>query len=218
MHKKYIFYATIFSLFCVTEMNAQASFAHHLNSNIPLENVLEEDLPEEPEEVLSEIEILILKEIGKALSFEERKTTIFSLISEAKTYIGTPYVYGGTSRNGIDCSAFMQSVFKANDIELPRVSKNQALVGDKIEYKDIEPGDMIFFSNTPNSRISHVGMVVEVTPDDIQFIHAGSSTGVTISPLSMNYWKKRFRYAKRVFGDKPEDIIAKNGSTKSNES
>lgn len=170
----------------------------------------ETDLPEEQEEILSELEIMILKEIGKALSYEERKSTIFDLISTAKTFIGTPYVYGGTSRNGIDCSAFMQSVYSAREISLPRVSRNQALMGDEVAYSDIEAGDMIFFSNSPRSSISHVGMVVEVTEDDIMFIHAGSSTGVTISPLSMDYWHKRFRFAKRVFGSSSEEILARN--------
>ncbi|MDO5655465.1 MAG: C40 family peptidase [Flavobacteriaceae bacterium] len=182
-------------------------FSYHNNS----ENVKNEiDLPEEQEEVLSELEIMILREIGKAMSFEERKSTIFSLISEAKTYIGTPYVYGGTTRNGIDCSAFMQSVYSSNEITLPRVSRNQALLGEEVKRRDIEPGDMLFFSNSPRSNISHVGMVVEVTEDDIMFIHAGSSTGVTISPLSMTYWSKRYRFAKRVFGPDYQDQLVKN--------
>lgn len=178
--------------------------------NISSETISEEmELPEEQDEVLSEFELMILQEIGKAMSFEDRKSTIFNLIEEAKTYIGTPYLYGGTTRKGIDCSAFMQSVYSANEISLPRVSRNQALVGAEIPYSDIEMGDMIFFSNSPKSNISHVGMVVEVTNDDIYFIHAGTSTGVTISPLSMNYWNKRFRYAKRVFGKTKEDYLAK---------
>lgn len=167
----------------------------------------QEDFPEEQEEVLSELEIMIIKEIGKYMSYEERLKTISSLIEEAKTYLGVPYLYGGTTRRGIDCSAFMQSVYSANDISLPRVSRNQALVGEKVARKDIEPGDMIFFSNSPKSRISHVGMVVEVTEDNIYFIHAGSSTGVTIAPLSMNYWAKRFRFAKRVFETEEEENI-----------
>lgn len=210
MRKYYLVYAAFITLLFSSTLSAQQNtFADNFSSR-SANNSIEEDLPDEPDEVLSEIEKMILKEIGKAMSFEERKSTIFNLISEAKTYLGTPYVYGGTTRKGIDCSAFMQSVFKSNQIDLPRVSKNQALIGDEIPYKDIEPGDMIFFSNSPNSRISHVGMVVEVTPDDIRFIHAGSSTGVTISPLSMSYWKNRFRFAKRVFGERPEEIIAKN--------
>src|SRR5690606_35875454 len=178
--------------------------------NISSETISEEmELPEEQDEVLSEFELMILQEIGKAMSFEDRKSTIFNLIEEAKTYIGTPYLYGGTTRKGIDCSAFMQSVYSANEISLPRVSRNQALVGAEIPYSDIEMGDMIFFSNSPKSNISHVGVVEEVPNDDIYFIHAGTSTGVTISPLSMNYWNKRFRYAKRVFGKTKEDYLAK---------
>ena len=187
-------------------LSSQLTYQNNSSDNIFEEDI---DLPEEQEEILSEFELMILQEIGKAMSFEDRKSTIFSLIEEAKTYIGTPYVYGGTTRRGIDCSAFMQSIYSTNEIPLPRISRNQALLGDKIAHGDIEMGDMIFFSNSPNSSISHVGMVVEVTDEDVYFIHAGTSTGVTISPLSMEYWNKRYRYAKRVFGETPADILAK---------
>lgn len=188
----------IFFLFPINFLIAQTD----LGFNVATNQEIEEDLPEEQEEVLSDLEVMIIREISKAMSIEERENLINSLIAEAKTFIGTPYVYGGTTRRGIDCSAFMQSVYKTSDINLPRVSRNQALIGEEVEYNNIERGDMIFFSNTPKSRISHVGMVVNVTEDDIFFIHAGSSTGVTISPLSMNYWKKRYRFTKRVFREK----------------
>lgn len=209
--KALLSFAVIFLLIHFTKAQNAAPFETSQNlSLITEDSLLEEDLPEEQEEILSELDLLIIKEIGKLISFENRKDIIFSLIEEAKTYLGTPYVFGGTTRKGIDCSAFMQSIYSANEISLPRVSRNQALMGDKINFDDIEMGDMIFFSNSPKSNISHVGMVVEVTEDDIYFIHAGSSTGVTISPLSMNYWKKRFRFAKRVFGDTPEEVIAQS--------
>lgn len=209
--KTLLSFAVFFLLIHFTNAQNANSYETLQNTNLISEDLyMEEDLPEEQEEVLSELELMILKEIGKAISFEDRKNIIFNLIEEAKTYLGTPYVYGGTTRKGIDCSAFMQSVYSANEIALPRVSRNQALMGDKINTEDIEMGDMIFFSNSPKSNISHVGMVVEVTEDDIYFIHAGSSTGVTISPLSMNYWKKRFRFAKRVFGETPDEVIVKS--------
>ncbi|MDO5509838.1 MAG: C40 family peptidase [Weeksellaceae bacterium] len=158
------------------------------------------DLQEEAVEEVGEFEMMLLAEISKALNFRKREPSVMAIIDEAKTFIGTPYRYGGTTRTGIDCSAFMQTIFRVTEIELPRVSASQAHIGETIDFGNIEKGDLLFFSNSPNARISHVGMVVEVS-DEIYFIHAATSTGVTVSPLSMAYWDKRFRFAKRVFGE-----------------
>ncbi len=122
----------------------------------------------------------------------------YSVIEEAKTYLGTPYRYGGTTRRGIDCSAFTQRVFGANNIDLPRVARSQAGEGTYIDKSQVQKGDLLFFI-TRGSYISHVGIVESVDHDgDIKFIHASSSQGVTISSLNSSYWSRRFKYAKRI--------------------
>ncbi len=122
----------------------------------------------------------------------------YSVIEEAKTYLGTPYRFGGTTRRGIDCSAFTQSVYRANDIELPRVARLQAHQGSSVSLGELQKGDLLFFI-TRGSYISHVGIVESITPEgEVKFIHASSSQGVTISSLSNSYWSRRYRYAKRV--------------------
>lgn len=125
---------------------------------------------------------------------------IDSLLDEAQTYIGTPYRYGGTTRNGIDCSAFVLSVFGASaGVALPRVAASQAQEGERVEKSELQRGDLVFFSHG-RGRISHVGIVEQVTEDgDIKFIHAATSRGVMISSLNTDkYWAPRFRFAKRI--------------------
>ena len=135
-------------------------------------------------------------EIAKIIKHNQ---TIDALLEEAKTYLGTPYRYGGTTRKGIDCSAFVLSVFgAAAGISLPRVAASQAQEGENIDKQDLQKGDLIFFSK--GSRISHVGIVEDVTEDgDIKFIHAATSKGVMISSLNdSSYWSSKYRYAKRI--------------------
>ena len=124
---------------------------------------------------------------------------IDALLAEADSYLGTPYRYGGTTRNGIDCSAFVLSVYgSAMGLALPRVAAAQAQEGERIEKSDLKKGDLVFFSHG-GGRISHVGIVHEVTEDgEVRFIHAATSRGVMVSPLSDKYWGPRFRFAKRI--------------------
>lgn len=147
-------------------------------------------------EVESANTILKKLEIAKIIKHNQ---TIDALLEEAKTYLGTPYRYGGTTRKGIDCSAFVLSVFgAAAGISLPRVAASQAQEGENIDKQDLQKGDLIFFSK--GSRISHVGIVEDVTEDgDIKFIHAATSKGVMISSLNdSSYWSSKYRYAKRI--------------------
>ncbi|CAI9429058.1 Probable endopeptidase Spr precursor [Candidatus Ornithobacterium hominis] len=124
--------------------------------------------------------------------------TVSNILREADSYLGTPYRFGGTTRRGIDCSAFMQKIFEVEGIDLPRISKNQAKLGIPIPKEHLQKGDLIFFSTTSSRRITHVGIVHSINENEINFIHASSSQGVIISSLDHEYWAKRFRTARRI--------------------
>ena len=134
-------------------------------------------------------------EIEKTIIHDQK---ISSLLAEAESYLGTPYRFGGTSRSGIDCSAFVLSVYgAAMGMDLPRVAAAQAQEGERVERENLQPGDLVFFSR--GGRISHVGMIHDVTPEgEVRFIHAATSRGVMISPLTDSYWGPKFRFAKRI--------------------
>jgi cell wall-associated NlpC family hydrolase len=124
---------------------------------------------------------------------------IHKVIQTARTYRGTPYRYGGTTRIGMDCSGLLCTSFKAIDVNLPRTSNEQSQFGEKVRTKEIRPGDLVFFSESPfSSRISHVGMVTEVKgPEEVFFIHASTSLGVMEDNLFSNYYQKIFLKAVR---------------------
>ena len=121
------------------------------------------------------------------------------LLQEAETYIGTPYRYGGTTRRGIDCSAFVKNVFETFNMNLPRISAEQAKQGVRIPTEEARQGDLVFFATRGGGRVSHVGIVHGRNEDGVlTFIHSSTSQGVIITPLNDNYWGKRFLYAKRI--------------------
>lgn len=140
-------------------------------------------------------------EIHKTIMFEKKMD---ELMAEAESYLGTPYRYGGTTRRGIDCSAFVLSVFgTAMGMNLPRVAAAQAQEGERVSKEELRKGDLVFFSR--GGRISHVGIVHEIREDgEINFIHASTSRGVMISPLSDRYWGPKYRFAKRVINQDEE--------------
>lgn len=117
------------------------------------------------------------------------------IADRAKRYIGVPYVWGGTSEAGFDCSGFVKSVYADNGINITRLADEQYYNGQRIDVKDLDVGDLVFFE-TYTAGISHVGIYL----GDNKFIHASSSRGVTIDSLNSPYFKARFRGACRYDG------------------
>lgn len=120
-------------------------------------------------------------------------------VATAKSYIGTPYKYGGTTRAGIDCSALIYHAYQAANINLPRTSNDQSKEGERVSKSNLKIGDIVFFATGDRKRqINHAGIVSSAKGGEIKFIHASTSIGVTESSLNSDYYKKRYRKAKRV--------------------
>ncbi len=120
------------------------------------------------------------------------------IIDYAKTFEGTRYKYGGTTKAGMDCSGLVSTAFKSENIQLPRSSRDMATKGVPVSLKDIEKGDLVFFKTSSRNVISHVGLVVQAKDGDIRFIHSTTHAGVIISSLDEAYWKKAFVEVRRV--------------------
>lgn len=128
-----------------------------------------------------------------ALNGGANSATAEKIIATAKQYIGVPYVWGGSTPSGFDCSGYVQYVFRLHGITLPRTSKEQFTVGSWVSKANLKPGDLVYF-NTDGSGVSHLGIYI----GNNQFIHASSSKGVTITSLSNSYWAARYYGARRV--------------------
>lgn len=112
----------------------------------------------------------------------------------AANFLGTPYRFGGESETGIDCSSFVQQVFREHEIDLPRTAREQIKVGTEVAQGDLRKGDLVFFQTYARFP-SHVGIYL----GEGKMIHASSGKGeVTVSDMNSDYYRSRFLGAKRV--------------------
>ena len=115
-----------------------------------------------------------------------------SLTRNAMRFLGVPYVFGGTSSAGFDCSGYVQHVFAMMGHSIPRTADAQYYSGHRIRGS-MEAGDLVFFQ-TYEAGPSHVGIYL----GNDRFVHASSSHGVTVSSLHDGYWSAHYLGAKRL--------------------
>lgn len=121
------------------------------------------------------------------------------IVSYAKTFKGTRYKFGGTTKKGMDCSGLVYTAFGKEEIRLPRISRDMAKTGKAISLSQSTEGDLVFFKTSKSKKsINHVGLVVGSRKGEILFIHSTTSKGVIISSMDEGYWKSAFVEARRV--------------------
>jgi len=115
------------------------------------------------------------------------------LEQQYQQYKNIPYRYGGTDKRGFDCSGFIQTVYRdAFKVQLPRTVKEIAKQGKKVSKNSLKIGDLVFFR--PSRKYRHVGIFM----GDNTFIHSSSSQGIIKSKLDNPYWKKKYRFSRRI--------------------
>ncbi|MBT0653861.1 C40 family peptidase [Geomobilimonas luticola] len=134
------------------------------------------------------------KPVDLTKNLELKTDNVTLLKSKAYGFLGTRYRFGGSSRNGIDCSSFVQQVFREMEVSLPRTAREQFEVGNEVSPGDLQKGDLVFF-RTYARFPSHVGIYLGGN----KMIHASSrDRRVVISTMDTPYYRARFLGAKRI--------------------
>ncbi len=146
---------------------------------------------EEKKEVSDEVAKFVVKR--NEFLAEEKDQQV--LVRVAKAFLGLKYSRGGTNINGMDCSAFVQKVFRIFDIDLPRTTREQFLVGYTVAREALRIGDLVFFKRGQARRPGHVGIYI----GNGQFIHTSlQKQRVEVNSFENRYFSTRFIGAKRI--------------------
>jgi cell wall-associated NlpC family hydrolase len=111
----------------------------------------------------------------------------------AQAWLGVPYLFGGCSRTGVDCSCLVQNVYAAAGIHLPRVAVDQ--FNATVPVSDPQPGDLVFFANTYEPGISHVGIYIG---NGLQINAPTTGQVVSVAPVFTGYWGNHYAGARRI--------------------
>jgi LysM repeat protein len=124
-----------------------------------------------------------------------------AIVEDSKNYLGIPYVWGGTTTSGFDCSGFLYYMFNKHGVDMPRITSGDYYkMGTSVSKANLEPGDLVFFGVNVPGVVSHVGFYM----GNNQYISATSSKGIAIYSLDNPYWSQYYMGAKRV-----DDILVK---------
>jgi cell wall-associated NlpC family hydrolase len=154
--------------------------------------------PEKEKEVPKKNKLFEVEELDYVINTDNTSYLVEQLINSATENIGVNYRSGGTTNAGFDCSGLMYNIFDLYNIKLPRSSFEQSKLGAVVERENIKKGDLIFFRTNGRRQINHVGMVLEITADEIKFIHSSTSNGVMISSTKESYYQKAFAQVNRI--------------------
>ena len=128
-----------------------------------------------------------------ALSNNDAATIEQRLRAQERRWHGTPYRWGGSSRDGFDCSGFVMTVYRdLFDLSLPRTTAEQVQLGQAVSPDALQAGDLVFFR--PSGKARHVGLYLGAG----EFAHASTSEGVTISHLDETYWREAYWTTRRL--------------------
>lgn len=145
---------------------------------------LVEEKPIVPARIANRSTVVASSKSGIELTAKDNK----DLYTAIDKWYGTPYQYGGCTKEGVDCSCFVGNVYKAvYGITLHRVASDIQKDVKLINRNQLKEGDIVFFSNS-NGKVSHVGIYLK----DDMFVHSSTSRGVMVSKLSNSYWNAHF--------------------------
>ncbi len=118
------------------------------------------------------------------------------LYMESAQWLGTPYRNGGTTKRGVDCSGFTQSIYQSvYHTKLKRTTQAQKKQAKRVGKRSLREGDLVFFSSKRSRRkVAHVGVYLK----NNLFIHASSSRGVIVSNLNSTYYKRHWLHGGRI--------------------
>jgi cell wall-associated NlpC family hydrolase len=184
--------AKAFSLTDITGSSSQSGGSSSGLLNILLALLLGKVLGSSNNSSSSDMSSVLGAAIGSKTA-DTNSTKATEIIKNAQKYMGVPYVWGGDTPTGWDCSGYTQYVMRESGITIPRTAAEQYATGTAVNKKDLKTGDLVFFT-TYKPGASHVGFYM----GDGKFIHASSAAQkVTINSLSEDYYTEHYIGARR---------------------